>query len=154
MNQSQLKELFEYKDGNLIWKVKRGTRGKKGSIAGYTNIKNGYIDIKINNTVYKMHRLVWIYHFGNIPNELVIDHIDRIRNNNYIENLRLVTRQENSFNNSSLGYSYHKRDKVYQARITINKTVLQLGYFNTKEEARGAYLKAKQELHIIKEREN
>lgn len=45
-----------------------------------------------------LHRDVWTYHNGTIPPHLMIDHIDRNRDNNQIENLRLVTPKENRAN--------------------------------------------------------
>ena len=47
---------------------------------------------------HSLHRAVWEYHNGKIPNGLVIDHIDRNTNNNQIENLRCVTQSENNKN--------------------------------------------------------
>ena len=47
---------------------------------------------------HSLHRAVWEYHNGKIPEGMVIDHIDRNTNNNQIENLRCVTWSENAFN--------------------------------------------------------
>ena len=47
---------------------------------------------------HSLHRQVWIYHHGPIPNNMTIDHINRDKNNNQIENLRLATYSENCKN--------------------------------------------------------
>lgn len=50
---------------------------------------------------HSLHRQVWIYHNGEIPKGLVIDHIDRDKDNNQIDNLRMVTQSENNKNVSA-----------------------------------------------------
>ena len=152
MNQEYLKSLFDYKDGQLIWKVSTGKRAKVGNIAGSLG-NSGYFQISINKKLYLSHRLIYIWHYGNIESHIHIDHINRIRNDNNIENLRLVTCQENNFNRGMVkGYDFHKKTNKFRAQIEINNKKINLGMFNTKEEAREAYLKAKQEIHIIKDR--
>jgi hypothetical protein len=79
-----------------------------------------------------------------------IDHIDRDRTNNKLDNLRLVTYQQNNFNRSKVnGYAWHKQTKKWRARIHLNEKDIHLGLFDTKAEARAAYLAAKEKYHII-----
>ena len=78
-----------------------------------------------------------------------IDHIDRNRQNNNMNNLRIVSNQENSFNQTAKGYS--KNGKRFQAQICFNNKRLNIGRFDTEEEARNAYLQAKEKYHIIPE---
>ena len=78
-----------------------------------------------------------------------IDHIDRIKLNNHISNLRIVSNQKNSFNKNAKGYYFHKRDKKYIAKIGLNGKQKKLGYYDTEEEAHNAYLEAKKIYHII-----
>jgi len=87
------RELFNYRpDGNLIWKVSKG--GKKiGSIAG-PKTKVGYSFIKIDGKDYRAHRLIWLWHHGYTP-ECGLDHINRIKHDNRIENLRESSQQCN-----------------------------------------------------------
>ena len=145
---SKVKELFDYKEGQLIWRVKKGSRGSIGSVAVGIN-HTGYSRIKIDGVKYSTHRLIWIYHNGDVPEGLEIDHINRVRDDNRIENLRLVTRQENTFNSNSKGYSWFKQTKKWKAQICINRKVIHIGYFKAKEDARQAYLKAKEKYHTI-----
>lgn len=58
---------------------------------------NGYLKAGFNGTVYYIHRLVWCIEYGREPQH-VIDHIDRNKQNNRIENLRDVTPRENNLN--------------------------------------------------------
>ena len=66
-----------------------------------------------------------------------------------MNNLRIVSNQENMFNKNFKGY--RKYGKKYQSRIGINNNRIYLGTFNTEEEARNAYLEAKEKYHIIPE---
>ena len=101
LEQSLLQEIFEYKDGDLI---------RKNKVAGCLH-KSGYRQIKVNNVIYPAHRLIWVFHNGSIDENMQIDHINGIKDDNRIENLRLVTAQQNSWNRSRLnskGYTWNK----------------------------------------------
>ena len=78
-----------------------------------------------------------------------IDHINGIRDDNRICNLRSVTHQKNLWNSKGKGYTYNKVHKKFQAQICINYKNKALGLFETEEEARQAYLNAKQIYHVI-----
>jgi len=144
-----LRELFDYQDGQLFWKESRG-RIKDGDVAGCLDKANGYMRITINKKSYSVHRVIWIYHNGSIDDSLCIDHINRARNDNNIENLRLVTQQENTWNMANVkGYHWNKRNKKWQTQIKANGSSKHIGYFDNEQEAHQAYLNAKQELHII-----
>lgn len=141
-----LHELLYYKDGKLFWKVARG-RIKADSEAG-TLHSSGYLVVAINNKKHLLHRLVYLLHNGHIPNRLEIDHIDGNRMNNKIENLRAVTKTVNQQNRrSAKGYTWIQRDSKWQVVISVDGKSKYIGRYNTEEEARKAYLKAKQEYH-------
>lgn len=152
ITQECLKSLFDYKDGNLILKVTiPKSRKRLGECMGSLK-RTGYIEVTIKKKQYLAHRLVYIWHNGEIKDNLQIDHINRIRNDNRIENLRLVTHQENQWNNNlnkSKGYRYIKNIDMYNARITVNRKNIHLGNFKTKEQAHQVYLEAKKKYHII-----
>jgi hypothetical protein len=79
-----------------------------------------------------------------------MDHIDGIRTNNDINNLRLVNYQQNNFNRTTAkGYTYNKVAQKFQATIGINSRLIYLGLYDTKEEARLVYLQAKIIYHTI-----
>lgn len=69
---------------------------KAGSVAG-TLTPKGYWAVRLGHqkTMYA-HRLVWALHYGDIPDNLTIDHIDGNRSNNTIGNLRICTMEENN----------------------------------------------------------
>ena len=142
-SQEELHRLFEYREGNLYWKIRPAKNVKIGNKAGYSSSKN-YVSLSINSVQYKMHRIIWVYHYGAIPNILQIDHIDGNRVNNIIENLRLATNSQNSSNkkranrnskSNILGVHWHKRDRRWHAHIRINYKTIHLGYFVSQEDA-------------------
>ena len=154
MTQKQLHEMFEYKNGQLIYKIKTSRKVKIGDVAGYVN-KLGYRQISINYKLYQAHRLIWIMHNGDIETGLDIDHIDRNPSNNRIENLRVSTRSQNRSNstkqkNNTSGYkgvSWHKCAKKWMACIKHNQIHIHLGLFATPELAHAAYVDAATKLH-------
>ena len=116
----------------------------------------GYIVINFNHKYHKAHRLVWLWYYGEIPT-CQVDHINRIRNDNRIENLRLAINnhadnQQNrkrQHNNTSgrPGIHWHKKVNKWEARLGINRKRFFLGYFDNIEEASQAYILAKAKYH-------
>lgn len=129
-------DLFIYDDGLLINK-------KSGNI--YCNEdKDGYIRVRISGKEYRAHRIIWEMFNGPIPEGLLIDHIDRDVYNNRIENLRLVTRQQNNMNSGSKkseGYKGVSKtvSGTYRARLSHKGITYCLGTYKTIEEAKTAY---------------
>ena len=146
ITQQFLIETFDYKNGHLIWKTNRTPGVKAGDIAG-TIAKSGYSQIRLNGKTYKAHRLIFIYHHGYFPG--FVDHIDRNKSNNKIENLREASLVQNQGNrkmdvrNTSgyRGVSWYKKDKKWGARITMNGTKKFLGLFEDPSDAYDAYCK-------------
>lgn len=139
--QQILNNMFEYSNGQLY-------RKSTGVVAGF--LSNGYIRCSITylsvKKQYAVHRLIWIIFNGTIPDGFLIDHIDRNKTNNQIENLRLSTLDLNAGNRKDhhelRGVS--RADSVsekYTARIGHGNNRKYLGTFNTKEEASAAYSK-------------
>ena len=81
---------------------------------------------------------------------LQIDHINGIRHDNRIDNLRLVTSQENSFNRNCKGYSQRENGK-WRARVRIDGKTMFDKTYDTEEEAIKGREEAKQKYHIINE---
>ena len=105
--QKNLKEIFYYKDGNLFYLSQpRGRRTLLKEPAG-TIGSDGYRVIRFDNKNWKAHKLIWAYHYNTVPN--ILDHIDRDKLNNHIENLREVTKAQNLRN--SIGYGKHSKYK-------------------------------------------
>lgn len=115
-----------------------------------TSKKNGYIRIcnsKFQGNLYG-HHYAYYMTYGNVDFEM-LDHINRDRLDNRICNLRIVTHQLNQQNTNCKGYGFHKRDKRWFAQIWSHNTKKWLGYYDTEEEARNAYLEAKKIYHKI-----
>ena len=125
-----------------------GNRLKRISKSYYT------FNIKIDDKRYNIfhHRFAWYYIYGEIDDNLLIDHINRVKTDNRLSNLRLVTHQENNFNKVVKGAYEIKRknDVVYISKIKIGSKSIHLGTFHTEKEARKAYDEAKKKLHKIK----
>lgn len=101
-----------------------------------------------------VHRLAWALHYGAWPkNE--IDHINGVKSDNRLSNLREANRSENQRNvgkkassSSQLkGASFHKKHRLWRARIRHDGASLHLGWFNSEEAAHAAYAKAANRLH-------
>ena len=144
-----VKELFNYVDGELIWKVDKG-RAKIGMKA-HTN-STGYKTFKLNGKQHLEHRLIWAWHYGdNVPN--VIDHINGDFLDNRIENLREATQAQNMYNrklgsNNKSGVKgvYRGRNK-WRAQITVDGRIKYLGSYDSLSEAESVVCKARNELH-------
>lgn len=144
----EVNELLDYdKDTGIFrWKVKRNKNFPVGSVAGSN--RDGYIVISLgkNNMhiVTPAHRLAWLLTFGKYPEEL-IDHINRVRNDNRISNLREATTSENHQNkgaqkNSKTGVKgVCFRKGRYVAQICDGKKRRHLGQFKDLESAAKRY---------------
>lgn len=144
INKEYLNEIFEYRDG-CLYRLKKICRASKvGERAGSKQAKSGYRYIYINNKNYQEHRIIWTYNFGDIETGMCIDHINRVRDDNRIENLRLCTQSQNCKNSkrkeskSGLVGVYMYRGK-WKAKIRINGRQVHLGTFPNKSEAINAY---------------
>ena len=142
-------DIFEYIDGYLIWKIRPARRVKVGDIAGYKN-NEGYMVLRIKNKQLKVHRIIWEMHNDKIPDGMEIDHINHKRDDNRIDNLRLVNRKENSMNfslsvlNKSgfIGVTWNKRLCKWQSNITVNGKQIYLGVFDIIDDAVKARIQA------------
>lgn len=112
---------------------------------------DGYTRIETDGRKYKVHRLVAFCFLGLDINNLnkQIDHINHERSDNRVDNLRIVTAQQNQWNRKEpKGYYYNKSHKKYQAYIIKDYKNIFLGLFNTADEAHQAYVNAKLKYHI------
>lgn len=125
LTQERVKELFDYKDGTLVRKKKTSNRVCVGDVVGCQNSR-GYLHVKADCGNHKVHRLIWLWHHGYMP-ENHIDHINRNPLDNHIENLREVgdvCNQRNTGNridnNSGVkGVSWFSSCGKWMARIKI-----------------------------------
>ena len=150
-------KLLVYRNGMILRysdKV-QGDKVKKGWNTLYSWISDkGYRVIKINQKKYFLHRILAYSFIGlDIENKKqIVDHISRDTLDNRIENLRIVSKQENNWNTNAKGYT--RQGGKYTTRIKVNKQIIYLGYFDTEEEAHQAYLDAKAKYHIIPDTPN
>lgn len=138
----QLLNVLDY-DSNIgvfTWKENRKRLAIKGSVAGSKN-GSGYIHISLGGRLYLAHRLAWFYAFEEWP-EKNIDHIDKNRTNNRLDNLRDVSQSINIHNadtSSRLSKSGFKNARKvgnrWQSEIKINGKSIHLGMFSSGEEA-------------------
>jgi len=157
ITQELAKELLDYDPSTGVFSWAKSRVGcRKGDRAGYYDSK-GYrqICLKRNKHVAE-HRLAWLYVYGEWP-KACIDHINGVPDDNRIENLREATVAENSQNlrkrkNNTSGYpgvKWHANCNSWQARITVNRREISLGYRKTPEEAYQLYLAGKAKYHTF-----
>ena len=138
LTRDRLKELLDYdpETGEFVWRI-NVSNVKAGSVAGSFN-SYGYIRIMVDGEKYLAHRLAWLYMRGYDP-ENQIDHLNGIRNDNRIENLREVSQSCNlqntkvQSNNTSgfPGVCWHKQNRKWKAQIQIQGKKHHLGYHDT-----------------------
>lgn len=155
-----LRELLSYDPltGRLEWKIRplkyfKSERDWRTWNAMYAlrtcflyKMKNGYLAGRIFDQNYLAHRVIWAWVHGKWPDGL-IDHINRDRANNRIENLREATHSENGRNRESgknatsryLGVSWETRTSRWRAVIQVEGKHKEIGRFRCEVEAAKAY---------------
>lgn len=150
-------DLLEYCNYNLhynketgdLWKLHRF--GNRYSLC--STLCHGHIIVSLNKTRYYAHQLIWLMNYGYFP-EKEIDHINTIRTDNRLSNLREATKQQNAWNrgkpkSNTSGYkgvSLNKDTGKFAVYININKKSTYLGLYKTKEEASAVYEKKAKEI--------
>jgi len=150
LDKSEIEALFDYVDGNLVWKVPaHGYGGSlKGKIAGTLRRKSNTYTCRVVNCkgkFYAVHSLVFMLFNGYVPEQ--IDHIDRDPLNNRIENLRAANDSLQEANkgirkNNRSGYKgvyWNSQKQKWQARINKDKKAYHLGFFDDVKLAALAY---------------
>lgn len=157
----ELRKILEYNPatGKLFWRERSveffndgkqsaqhncaAWNGRFANKEAFTADHNeGYRQGRIFSRVYLAHRVIWAMVYGEWPEEQ-IDHINGVRDDNRIENLRAVTNQENgknkklSKNNTSgvIGVYWYKPTRKWRAEIKINNRRVHLGLFTKKDDA-------------------
>lgn len=127
--------------GAFMWKI-RGPGRTVGKVLG-TVTPLGYVTIKVDNVVYYAHRLAWFYVHGVWPKG-PIDHINSVKTNNAIANLREATHAQNAARRPTTRVLAPSRGVFphgsgFVARIHHSGKRHYLGYFKTAEAAKVAY---------------
>ena len=142
----EAKELFTYdrETGIIKWKYRFNPKQRADLVAGCTRSNgDGYTQIGINGKLYPAHRIAMLLSYGFYGDGLEVDHINHIRNDNRLSNLRFVTVTGNRRNQSIssrnttgvTGVYLSKRLGKYIAQIKVDREVIYLGIFSTLEEA-------------------
>jgi hypothetical protein len=155
MSPEDVRQIFNYDPdtGHLYWRERKQGR-KFGSIG--TPDSDGYLVIWMNNRKkrFPVHRIIWAFSTGKWPNDQ-IDHINGVKNDNRLSNLREANTAQNmrnvgkqSHNTSGFkGVSWHKLRSKWRSDIKVNQKQIFLGLFNSPEEAHSAYCEAARKLH-------
>lgn len=149
----EVARLFTYdrEAGVLYWRIRNGNNTRRNYVAGSSKgTKEGYRRVGIKGKIYKEHRIIMMLCFGHIPENAEIDHINHVRDDNRLCNLRFVTGSENKKNQSVssknttgvTGVYFSKARKKYRARISVDRKIINLGNYDTLEEAAAARAEA------------
>jgi hypothetical protein len=142
LTQNQVKEIFDYhEDGYLIWKKRIARVVYVGTRAGSFNTANGYYTVGIFGYTYKVHRIIFLWHKGYLPE--LVDHEDQDPTHNWIDNLREVSTQCNarncriSKNNTSgvVGVGKDTHSIKWKSQIKVNRKNYNLGLFDNFDDA-------------------
>jgi hypothetical protein len=144
-------ELFEYCDGELIWKprLQRNRWGTtspfafSGKIAGCLHKANHrrqarYV-VSFDGKHHSRSHIVWEMHNGPIPEGMQIDHINRNPCDDRLENLRVVTCRQNQQNRSTFRGGSSCKGEGYEAYANVDGKRTYLGRKGTREEANKLY---------------
>lgn len=163
IDHGELLALLSYdpEAGHFISRRQTSNRWGPGRVVGGKSTRRdakGYIRVKVFGRVVHAHRLVWFYVHGRWPAEQ-IDHVNHVRDDNRIANLRECTNAENRQNIRPEGYGasgllgvYFRKDRVtrpWSSMITIGGRYKHIGFFDTPEEASVAYRAEKAKLHAF-----
>jgi hypothetical protein len=154
---------YDKDTGEFTWKWRSGNRLKlqtwnsrfAGMPAGCLDSR-GYLVITINYVIYQGHRIAWLMTNGAWPSK-IIDHINGVRNDNRICNLREATHSQNMQNrkvqaNNTSGYrgvTWSKKYKNWRARIKVGGKCINIGAYSSPESASEAYEAARIKYHDI-----
>lgn len=151
ITQDLVQELFDYREGNLYWRKRSNAKVAQGAQAGTVN-QSGYCVVTVNNKKIHAHRLIWLWHGKELPEQ--IDHINGNKLDNRIENLRASDYITNAFN-SKLKSDNTSGVKGVSWCNTYQKWVVQIhafkkkvtGRFKTFDEAKTFAQQKRKELH-------
>ena len=121
-------------------------------VKSQSKLQKGYKYLLVGGIHTSEHRIVASAFLGlDITNSLVhIDHINGIRDDNRVDNLRLVTPYQNCLNRTKTkGYYFDKQRNKWRAQIRVDGILKHLGYFTEEADAHTAYLNAKKVWHVL-----
>lgn len=144
MNIERLREVFDYdpNSGVLSWKKRTSNRIKVGAAAVCPS-GNGYLKVRLDSVLYYAHRVAYAIANGAIPDGAEIDHINGVRNDNRLCNLRLVSPMDNRHNQGLRvdnksgvnGVYWSKNACKWLATIGVAREQIYLGCFDSFDDA-------------------
>jgi hypothetical protein len=155
MTAEQLRHLISYDPSTGVCRwlpreettcyLKTWNRRFAGHVVGNPD-KDGYFQVGISGTYYRIHRLVWLYVYGEWPSEH-LDHINGDPSDNRIKNIRKATPKQNSWNrvreklsaSGRVGVFLTRNGKRYRARPWVDGRLVNAGTYDTIDEASAAY---------------
>jgi hypothetical protein len=150
----RINELLCYNPdtGDISWRIKRG-KCAAGRIVTCKNEK-GYIVVRVDNVLLRAHRIGWAVTHNAWP-EKEIDHINGIRFDNRISNLREANHSQNMKNikksvankSGKKGVSWHKQAQKWQVHIKVDGVNHYLGLFDSVDDAHEKYKQVANDLH-------
>jgi hypothetical protein len=151
----EMSQWFSYDSdsGSIKWKISPNKNHiKPGSKAGNMN-SQGYLHVTFFGRRILVHRLAWLLFHGSWPEDQ-IDHINMVRDDNRIVNLREATNGENKWNtlaqsnssHGSKGVAWDAQKQRWVARIMVHGRRIKIGRYRTREEAARAYAGAAEKL--------
>lgn len=154
LTQEEVRGIFRYnrRDGLLIRKFTVGAA--RAGTSSQCKDRDGYLVVGINGRLYRAHRVIWLYVYGDWPlNDC--DHINRVKDDNRIKNLRDVTRSQNKQNMLACksnkcgikGVYWSERYERWMAEIGHQGKQIRIGQYKTIKEAADAYAATAANLH-------
>lgn len=150
----RLREVLGYDPltGHLVRKRCSWRPDVVGRVCG-SHDRRGYLCVSIDHVTHKAHRLAWFHHYGVRP-QFEIDHINGIKDDNRIANLRDVpgaincqnVRKANSRSSTGVLGVFREGNR-FRACVVIGRKQRRIGTFDTVDEASAAYLQVKREIH-------
>jgi len=155
-SQDKLRSLFFYtpETGELKWRIRIPNKIGLYQPVGHKDV-TGYLATRIKGKMFRVHRLIWMLHYGEDPGLLHIDHVNGIKDDNRIQNLRLATQSQNacnckmrSHNTSGVrGVSWMPQRKQWQTYINHKGKRFALGVFKNLDDAVKTVNEARERLH-------
>lgn len=155
--QQELKNLLHYdpETGYFTWlKCNPYYHNMPSNFRAGGRTQKGYIEIRIGRKGFKAHRLAWVYMHGEMPEDQ-IDHINGIKDDNRIANLRPASNSENCRNRPKAKHNTSGHKGIYwvadhnkwRVIIRFNDKNHHFGYFKDKDDAIAEANRAREELH-------
>ena len=135
---AELRKIYSYDPatGLFYYVVDRGNKKAGQPAGGYSVDRTEQILLAWENkTKLVAHRVAWLFHYGEDPGDRQVDHINKDRLDNRIENLRLATHQENQRNTKGLGVSWSKQKQKWRSYIMVDYKQISGGLHESYEAA-------------------